>query len=335
MKLNSMKLPMLGLTFISVGLFTFSSCSSSDSDSSTDSDTDDVDDSVSIDVDPAYFYTEGETLTITKVSCTLSDGSSSECYQIVTTSVPADHTMGPWCPDNIEDDAEAGGIWLEDGEVYDVDGAFVKNMATFYDDDKWLMYDENGDVYITETEEDCINAANPDVGTEYENFCVECIPDYITSVSQTWLIPVTPVYQSTATYFNSAGGAQSNVPTTRGVALNGIEFSAPAPTSNILSAYTLAPFDDAGGHINVHQGYHYHAATGYSTSVDQEDGHAALIGYALDGYGIYELLDVDGNTPTDLDDLLGHSDDTRGYHYHVDEAGNNNFINGLRGAYVL
>ncbi|MBP1841619.1 YHYH protein [Formosa algae] len=335
MKLRHLKIPVLRFTLFTVIVVGFSSCSSSDSDSTTDTDTEETDDSVSIDVDATYFYTEGETLTITTVPCSLSDGSSADCYQIVTTSVPADHNMGPWCPDNIDDDAEAGGIWLEDGEVYDVDGAFIKNMATFYNDDNWLMYDDNGDVYITETEEDCINAANPDVGTEYENFCVECIPDYITSVSQTWLIPITPVYQSSATYFNTAGGAQSTVPTTRGIALNGIEFSAPAPTSNILSAYTLAPFDDAGGHINVHQGYHYHAATGYSTTVDQEDGHAAQIGYALDGYAIYELLDEDGNEPTDLDDLRGHSDDVRGYHYHVDEAGNNNFINGLRGAYVL
>ncbi|MBK7291398.1 MAG: hypothetical protein IPI78_14820 [Chitinophagaceae bacterium] len=32
--------------------------------------------------------------------------------------------------------------------------------------------------------------------------------------------------------------------------------------SSILAAYTLAPLDDNGGHINTHVGYHYHAATG-------------------------------------------------------------------------
>ena len=85
-----------------------------------------------------------------------------ECYQIVTNSTPTDHTMGPWCPDNIADDASAGGIWLENGEVYDVDGAFVENLATFYNDDTWQMYDANGDIYVTDTEEDCINAANPE-----------------------------------------------------------------------------------------------------------------------------------------------------------------------------
>jgi hypothetical protein len=43
----------------------------------------------------------------------------------------------------------------------------------------------------------------------------------------------------------------------------------------------LAPFDDAGGHINLNAGYHYHAAMGKTTQIAQADGHAAMIGYAL------------------------------------------------------
>lgn len=316
-------------------------CSTDGSDSTDGGDdSNTVDGTTVVNVDASLFLTADGSVTVTTVPCTLSDGTETDCYQIVTNSMPSDHQMGPWCPDNISDSEEEGGIWLEDGEVYDVDGAFIENMATFYNDSNWLMYDENGDVYVTDTEEDCINAANPNVGAEYENFCVECLPSYITDMSQTWTIPIRPVIQDNPVYFTTAGagggppGAGNIAPSTRGVALNGIEFSAPAPVDNILGAYTLAPFDDAGGHINVHQGYHYHAATGFSTKVEQEDGHAALIGYALDGIGIYELEDAEGNVPTDLDDLRGHSDDTRGYHYHVDAAGNNNFIDGLKGAYV-
>ncbi|MBX2874717.1 MAG: YHYH protein, partial [Saprospiraceae bacterium] len=235
-----------------------------------------------IPVNATYFTAANSNLTVTTISCTLSDGTQTECYQIVTNSAPTDHEMGPWCPTNIADDASAGGIWLEAGEVHDVDGAFVENLATFYNDNTWKMYDENGDIYVTETEEDCINAANPNVGAAYENFCVECLPAYISDVSQTWVIPATPVLQNTAAFFATGPGGGSNVPSTRGLALNGVEFSAPAPVNNILGAYTLAPFDDAGGHINVHQGYHYHAATGLSFSVEQADGHAPLIGYAMD-----------------------------------------------------
>ena len=330
----------LSALLISFVVFGFTSCSNTTDETDISENgivTDTTGDSTIIaNVEASFFYTEDGSVSITTVPCTLSDGTETDCYQIVTTSLPGDHEMGPWCPGNISDSAEAGGIWLESGEVYDVDGAFVANLAEFYNDDNWMMYDENGDIYITDTEDDCINAANPNVGAEYENFCVECLPSYITNLNQTWTIPITPVVQDTPVLFNSGGqGPQTTqAPSTRGIALNGIEFSAPAPVDNILGAYTLAPFDDAGGHINVHQGYHYHAATGYGTKVVQDDGHAALIGYALDGFGIYELEDSEGVEATDLDELRGHEDDTRGYHYHVDAAGNNNFINGLKGAYV-
>jgi len=296
------------------------------------SDSDDT--STVLSVDESYFTTANSNISVSTVPCTLSDGTETDCFQIVTNSTPTDHQMGPWCPDNIADDASAGGIWLEGGEVYEVDGAFVENMASFYNDNTWQMYDANGDIYVTETEQDCINAANPNVGDAYENFCVECLPSYITNISQTWLIPVKPVLQSSPVYFATGpGGPGGNAPSTRGLALNGVEFSAPAPVNNILGAYTLAPFDDAGGHINVNQGYHYHAATGESFSIPQNDGHAPLIGYAMDGHGIYALLDENGEEAGDLDDCRGQYDEIRGYHYHVDAAGNNNFINCLQGAY--
>ena len=292
------------------------------------------DNQVVVSVDSSLFLTDGTNFTITIVPCTLSDGTNTDCYQIVTNSMPSDHTMGPWCPDNISDDASKGGIWLEGGKVYDVDGAFIQNMATFYNDNTWMMYDSNGDIYTTDTQNDCVNAANPNVGTAYQNFCVECLPSYISNLTQTYLIPVTPVLQSSPTQYAMGPPGSSTIPSTRGIALNGVEFSAPAPVSNILSAYTLAPFDDAGGHINVNQGYHYHAATGLSTSIAQSDGHAPLIGYAMDGHAIYANEDANGNTPTDLDQCRGHYDDIRGYHYHVDAAGNNNFIDCLYGAYA-
>lgn len=270
--------------------------------------------------------------TVTTIPCTLSNGTSTTCYQIVA-ATPTDHEMGPWCPDHISDGKEAGGIWLENGEVYDVDGAFIENMATFYNDATWKMYDANGNIYKTTTEQDCINAANPNVGAEYKNFCVECIPDYIKDLESTWLIPTTPVKLTTSSNFAGMGPGSSG-PSVRGIAFNGVEYSASAPVNNILGAYTLAPFDDAGGHINVHQGYHYHAATGVSTKVTQTDGHASMIGYAMDGHGIYAQLNEDGSESTDLDACRGHCDDTRGYHYHVDAPGSNNFINCLQGAYV-
>lgn len=321
------------LKLISIFLTSFAiACSSSD-DSKSSTTTNDL----VVSVDPTLFLTNTDNVTVTKVPCTLSDGTVTDCYEIVTTSTPTDHEMGPWCPDNITDDASKGGIWLENGEVYDVDGAFIQNMATFYNDSKWKMYDANGDIYTTETEDDCANAANPNVGEEYENFCVECLPSYLGELTQTYIIPVTPVKQTTAYSFGGPPGppgAGAAGPSQRGVAFNGVVFDAPAPTDAILGAYTLAPFDDAGGHINLNAGYHYHAATGISTQIIQEDEHAVQIGYAMDGHGLYAQLDANGNEPTDLDECRGHTDSVRGYHYHADAPGSNNFIDCLYGAYV-
>jgi len=282
-------------------------------------------------VNPTHFLEASLAAPVATVACTLADGTKTQCYKIVSRSAPSDHQMGPWCPDNIADGAEKGGTWLEGGKKYDVDGAFIKNMANFYHDDTWKMYDAKGDIFTTETKEDCANAANPNVGEEYENFCVECLPAYVKNITNTYLIPVRPVASEYNNLFTQGPRGGISI---RGIAFNGIRFDAPAPTQAILGAHTLAPFDDAGGHINLHVGYHYHAATGISKDIHQPDGHAPLIGYALDGYGLYAHLDERRKPASDLDDCRGHYDDTRGYHYHVDQAGANNFINCLRGAYA-
>ena len=56
------------------------------------------------------------------------------------------------------------------------------------------------------------------------------------------------------------------------------------------------------------------------------------MGFALDGYGIFAMLDATGFEETDLDECRGHSDDTRGYHYHSASAGENMFIGCFHGA---
>lgn len=284
-------------------------------------------------VNSAHFLTAGLAEPISIVSKALSNGTTADCYQIVTKSTPSDHAQGPWCPVNITDDASKGGIWLEGGNVYDVDGAFIKNLATFYKDNTWQMYNPaTGAITRTTTQAECQAAANPNVGAEYKNYCVECLPSYVSSITKTYYIPVTPVKLTSPVRF--AAGPGSTGPSARGLAFNGVVFDAPAPVSAILGAYTLAPFDDAGGHINLQAGYHYHAANGKTTKITQSDGHAAMIGYALDGFGIYERVGADGTEPTDLDASRGHYDSVRGYHYHVDKAGANNFINSLAGAYA-
>ena len=89
---------------------------------------------------------------ISIVSRTLCNGFTVECYKIVAKGIPADHNMGRGV--NINDNSNTGEIWLENGNVYDLDGAFVKNLATFYSDKTWMLYN------ATTSQA----AANPNIG---------------------------------------------------------------------------------------------------------------------------------------------------------------------------
>ncbi len=244
------------------------------------------------------------------------------CYVIKTNSQATEHQMGPWCPRHIEDGMEKAGIWFKDDKVYDVSGHFIANLDEFYSDDKWKLYREDGTIKVTDTEEGCLAAAKPEVEEEYHNYCVECLPEYFKDQITTFVIPATPKYLKTTQSFGRGG---------IGLAFNGVNYDPPAPTHAILAAHTIAPLDDHGGHANPHGGYHYHAVTGSTKEIAQTDSHSPMVGYAIDGFGIYGLTDKNGNKPTDLDECGGHFDDTRGYHYHAGEPGGNQIIKCLHG----
>lgn len=275
-------------------------------------------------LDPSMFLTDGLVQDISQTDCTLSGGTQTTCWQIVVTGSPANHDIGPFCPRNISDGADAGGMWIENEQTYDLSGAFIADLANFYNDPNWQLYDEStGDIYVTETQEACEGAARPDVAPEYQNHCVECDIAYVDGgTERTFLIPVEPV-PTTGTNQLGRGAL--------GVSLGGVGFEVSAPVDAILRAYTIAAFDDCGGHVNPFDGYHYHAVTDCQPNVPTDDGHAPLVGFALDGYGMYAMADSEGVEPDDLDECRGHSDEQRGYHYHVGAPGENLIIGCFRG----
>jgi hypothetical protein len=271
------------------------------------------------------FDADGLVAPITEEACTLSSGVETTCWRVEFQGAPSDHEVGPFCPRSIDDGPESAGIWIESGDVYDVDGAFIVGLADFYNDPEWQLYDEvTGLVNVTDSEASCSAAARPDVDPQYNNYCVECSLDYVDGgIATTVLIPKVPVPIDTPLEIRGAALV--------GVALNGVAFDPPAPVQAILGAHTIAAFDDCGGHVNLIAGYHYHAATGCSKEVASDDGHAARIGYALDGYAITARVNEDGEEPADLDECRGHTDAVRGYHYHVAYAGENLFVGCFHG----
>jgi len=323
-----LKLVTLLLTFLSLA-----ACNGGSTDSTTLSDTTTTDDTTTeastdliVEVDPFNFESDALISSISTQTCTLSNGDEASCYKIDIAGAPSNYEIGVFCPKNITSTADEAGIWFDGGgEVYDITGDFILNLPTLYNDSHWQLYDEGtGLVNITDTQESCDGAARPNVEEQYQNHCVECSIDYVNGgISESFLIPITPV---ASTQNNSIGN--TNV----GVALNGVVLAAPAPVDAILGAYTIAAFDDCAGHINLVAGYHYHGEAGCSQTQIQSDGHAAMMGYALDGFGIFGMLNEDNTEPTDLDECRGHTDDTRGYHYHAADVAENMFIGCFKGA---
>lgn len=313
------------------------SCTQPDGYVQNNTDDDDSSTYVVREVDASLFLADDGNVTITTVTCTLSDGTVTECFQIVSNHTPTEHQVGPWCPESITDGPEKGGLWIDNGVVYDVDGPFIENLASFYEDSAWNMYDEDGNVFRFTTREECERGADPNIEDEYMNMCAQCLPEWV-DARETYLIPIRPVIQSTSTQLGDGPTLdQPGVdygPLVRGLAFNGVRFDHPADINIILSGYQIAPVDDAGGHVNNRLGYHYHGDMGQSTRIEQADGHAAMIGYAMDGHGLYAQLDEDGNEPTDLDACNGHYDESRGYHYHVMPLANNELLECYYGAWA-
>jgi hypothetical protein len=85
--------------------------------------------------------------------------------------------------------------------------------------------------------------------------------------------------------------------------------------------------DRCWGHPYATQ-YHYHGASWTCFSSNNKAGeHSPLVGYAIDGFGVYGINGVDGKPVTnqDLDECHGHTHrivwegkSVRMYHYHLD-----------------
>jgi YHYH protein len=112
-----------------------------------------------------------------------------------------------------------------------------------------------------------------------------------------------------------------------GAALNGVVFFNPFEMEgmNAVEGYSEVWLDSCCGHPQQSGVYHYHKYPSCVKSPFADDGkqHSPIIGFAWDGFpvhGPYEeagvkAKDLKGNRALDV--CNGHSDEERGYHYHV------------------
>jgi hypothetical protein len=273
-------------------------------------------------------FLEGSlTKAITTEDCTLSNGDETKCYRIEVTGSPVDTKIGPFCPESTSSTAEVSGIWLDGQKMYNADGKFIMDLSTIYKDVKWKLYDDSGKVKVTDTKEAFQGAARPDVQEAYKYHCVEGTWEWTETtkpVPTSILVPVTPVLAS------ETSSPRGNL----GVTINGLVISASAPVDAILGAYTIAAFDDCGGHFNPTAGYHLHAYTGcegieYESHIDNPNVETKIIGYAMDGVAVFAPLS--SKSTIKLDECNGRTTAKDGYHYYAQSAEKNLVVKCVKG----
>ena len=275
----------------------------------------------------ANFLEGSLTKAITTEDCTLSDGTETTCYRIEVTGSPVDTKIGPFCPESTSSTAEVSGIWLDGEKMYNADGQFIMDLSTIYKDVKWKLYDDSGKVKVTDTKEAFQGAARPDVQEAYKYHCVEGTWEWTETtkpVPTSILVPVKPVLAS------ETSSPRGNL----GVTINGLVISASAPVDAILGAYTIAAFDDCGGHFNPTAGYHLHAYTGcegieYESHIDNPNAETKIIGYAMDGVAVFAPLS--SKSTIKLDECNGRTTAKDGYHYYAQSAEKNLVVKCVKG----
>lgn len=112
-----------------------------------------------------------------------------------------------------------------------------------------------------------------------------------------------------------------------GMALNGVVFFNPFEMEgmNAVEGYSEVWLDACCGHPQQTGVYHYHKYPSCVKSpfIDSGMQHSPLLGLAFDGFPLYGPYESSGEMARDaggekaLDVCNGHSDNVRGYHYHV------------------
>lgn len=262
--------------------------------------------------DPMSYFSDGAlTSDATTVDCTLENGTDTTCYQVEVASLTSTvDTDGPFCPETINDQ---GGIWVWDGDepgLYGLD----KDFWDLVEPQGFEFADEAGNISITDPGAGAADSADT------PNSCLEATPD--DSFHLQVLLPTEPENLDEPTDLSTISQV--------GVALEGITIFGDAPS--VADRGGLPALDACGGHVDPSGYYHWHfgaesiqtnldeAGTNLTCSVEQD--REALVGFALDGYGIYGP-EEDGEVPTDLDDCSGHVSDTaelgETYHYHLSD----------------
>lgn len=287
-----------------------------------------------------------------QVSCTLENGTTTTCYELTFAAntvgdTEGEGTIGPYCPDSITTPRDEAGLGVYDGDTNPGFQSLV-DAALGMDADGYDIVDEDGNI-------------RSGGGGDY-SYCLSMPFD--SSLTVTYLIPITPEFRSEAYYIETVGSI--------GLGINGIPIKGDPPSVTTAEAGiggtgsgNIPALDHCGGHADPAGYYHWHFIPqsintvfeseeydftdlyGISCSnsyIEYEDP-TAFAGLAKDGFPIYAAYDAVDAVPTDpssvatVDECNGHSHATDEYsegvyHYHALETGAPNVPVCLMGSFA-
>lgn len=316
---TSIKRPLFYILFFALSIIWVSLFSACDKDNGTSADSD-TDNSVTLTEDIETYFNSETFVSIETVDCTLTDGSSTQCYEVTFSANP--HEQGPFCPETYQD---IGGTTVWNGPTDPGLHAVDSNLLDALEADGYDIVDEQGNVSIAHSETDM-------------GICLELAFDE--TVTKTFKIPVSPKAASSASQFRDVEDI--------GFSFDGIKY-AEQPSS--YGMRFIAVLDRCGGHVDPDGSYHWHMVSeGMNEMLEANDIDEiscsaitqktnGLVGFAKDGFPIVGYLEEDGSNPTALDNCGGHVHkldeyDDEIYHYHAASEGDDNLPRCLYGVPV-
>jgi len=141
-------------------------------------------------------------------------------------------------------------------------------------------------------------------------------------------IPVPALNYASPIRLNPTGTSNAiTIDASLGVAINGVPIYDYSSQGDLdvfnydpnIDTFLLGQLDNCGGHAGRGDDYHYHARPTCMIDAMLNYSDAAIIGWAYDGYPIYDTNNPDGTTISagSLDVCNGQTDSTFGYRYHT------------------
>lgn len=228
------------------------------------------------------------------VSCTLDNGSTTECYSLSFANYLT--SSGPLCPATVDD---IGGLGIYDGATSPGFQVLKRELWEAMEADGFDILDDDGNV-----------AKNAGGGG-----AASCLEMELQDLVVTFLIPVEPEMLSTPNTIDVV--ELYGVATRDGMPLTGHPPSVvDGPPMPFASGGGIPALDPCGGHADPAGYWHWHFTPDNMQSVldgagitdvactDIPQSTEGLVGFAKDGYPIYGPL-ADGSVPDDLDGCNG------------------------------